>query len=697
MEYPKFWSRLRKIFVLIVILGLPIQVLALTPNDSLFPEQWYLTKIQAPVAWDTETGDSSLIIAVLDTGIDVDHPDFAKHVWQNSKEIAGNGKDDDGNGYVDDVNGWDFVSNDNNPSVDLSLTTDPDAVSHGTLVAGLIAAETNNGSGYAGVLWEAKIMTLRMLDEVGVGNEPDAAAAIDYAVENGAKVINMSFAGDNASLILTSAVKRAYEAGVVIVAALGNNAQNVNNIPVYPACLTGQSTDWVIGVTSTDDGDNGSDFSNYGVECADLSAPGEDIFGLGYQDITQGFADPYSGPWSGTSTASPLVAGAVGLLLIQYPDLTPDEVAIILKLSVDPIRSAPGGVGSFGVGRLNIARALEIGSAYSDGISVAEPEETENVEPAEPENEAIDKTISPDKSNEYYSFVALGAPFGARPDIQVVRADGTPYATFTAYTTNFTGGVHVELADFDGDAIPEVVASAGETGGPHIRIFKPFGAMVYEWFAYEKSSTHGVNIAVGDVNGDSTLEIVSAVGAGVSNDIVIWTERGQELSRFTVDGFAPQAPLAIEVADVDDDWDAEFVVWATSGEPRIAIYDNNGSLITSFLGDPVTTQGLGVTIGDVDLDDRDEIIVAVPTASGATIRAYNKIGALIRSFSIADGALSRGVEIQASDIDIDGEIDLTIAPRLTAGEIRVFSSSGNEIIIVGQKLITDNGAFLGAW
>lgn len=657
------------------------------PNDPFFNEQWYLERIAAPEAWETSKGSEDLVIAVLDTGIDLDHPDLKDRLWRNGGEIANNGLDDDDNGYVDDVQGWDFVTNDNSPAVDLRLVTDPDAASHGTLVAGLIAAETDNNAGFAGVTWEGQLMPLRMLDETGVGGEQDAAAAIDYAVENGAQVINMSFAGDNAGTLLKAAAQRAYNAGVVIVAALGNGANNVNVTPVYPACITLNGLDGIIGVTGVDQADNGSEFSNYGDDCADLAAPGEDILGLGYFDIEEGFANPYSGPWAGTSTAAPLVTGAVGILLSAYPDLTPDDIATILKLAVDPIRSAVGMTGSYGVGRLNIARALEMAAGFS-GAEPGTPPEDEK--PAVPDE-------GQEFPNDHYSFVALGAPAGERPDVRVYRADGIEYATFTAYTLNFSGGVRTALADFDFDGIPEVVTAAGETGGPHIRVFKPFGAVISEFFAYSKDSSHGVNIAVGDIDADGVQEIVTSVGQGVSNDVVIWSQAGLEQARFTVEGFAPNAPLSVAVADVDDDWEGEIIVWSTVGDSRVAIYQHNGQLLNSFLADPQPKTGMDISTGDFNADFRQEILVSLPTSDGAIFRLYNSIGAFVNGFNLLQPSLTKGAEVVVTDIDIDDVPDVVIAPRGAAGEVRVLDQNGVTKSVVGSGLVGPRGAYLGAW
>lgn len=340
-------------------------VFAKTPDDPFFDEQWYLSQISAPDAWNTTTGSSSVTIAVLDAGFDMDHPDLVDQYFINPGEIAGNGKDDDKNGYIDDVSGWDFIGEDSDPSPQTGSASDAEAAEHGSLVAGLIDAQGDNSEGVAGVVWKAKILPLRVLDETGAGASDAASDAIDYAVAMGADVINMSFAGDAGDVTFRRAIERAYEAGVVVVAAMGNDGVNTSSHPVYPACFEATNEDWVIGVGATNEEDYRSLFSNYG-DCTDLSAPGENIYGVSYQDNSGNFDESYLGGWDGTSMAAPLVAGAAALLKSAYPELSPKDVRNILKLSVDPVHVKNTNMSDkVGAGRLNVDRALEYAASFA--------------------------------------------------------------------------------------------------------------------------------------------------------------------------------------------------------------------------------------------------------------------------------------------------------------------------------------------
>ncbi len=342
---------------------LVVPAFAAIPTDTLFDSQWYLKKIHAPEAWDMTTGSASVIVALLDTGFDMTHPDLTGNLWVNEKEIPGNNIDDDQNGFIDDVNGYDFVDHDANPEPDPSKKFDEAAMSHGSVVAGIVGAVGNNEIGIAGINWKIRMMNVRILDNEGVGNSTTAGDGIAYAVKQGAKVINMSFTGFDHDPALQTAIKKAYDAGVVIVAAVGNTKEggiSVDEKPIYPACFGTQGLeDWVLGAAATNEMDQKALFSNYGL-CVDISAPGDNMISTVYQNdawpaFKKGF---YQEGWSGTSMAAPVISGAAALLFSKYPHLTPKDVRTVLRLSVDPVFENGEAKGKMGAGRVNIASAL---------------------------------------------------------------------------------------------------------------------------------------------------------------------------------------------------------------------------------------------------------------------------------------------------------------------------------------------------
>ena len=361
---------MRYFFVIFFCISFAFPAFALTPNDFYFSQQWYLKKMELENAWNINTGSTDVVVAVLDTGFDMDHPDLIGNVWVNGDETASDGIDNDNNGYIDDMNGYDFVENDAIPLPTFDVPYDDSAVPHGTVIAGIIGAVGNNAKGIVGINWHVRMMNVRILDNNGIGGSVVAREAIRYAVANGADVINLSFTGFEVDPSFKDSLQEAYEAGVVIVAAVGNTKDggiNIDDKPIYPACHgEGGNADWVIGVAASDENDMKSDFSNYGALCTDISAPGENIFSTTYQDDNQrDFAiGYYENGWAGTSMAVPMVAGAAALLKSSYPSLGPSDIETILRLSASPVISTGDSAGKVGTGRLNVAQALAIAPSF---------------------------------------------------------------------------------------------------------------------------------------------------------------------------------------------------------------------------------------------------------------------------------------------------------------------------------------------
>ncbi|MEG5039988.1 MULTISPECIES: S8 family serine peptidase [unclassified Microcoleus] len=279
--------------------------------------KWAVDVINAPEVWNQNITGNGIVVAVVDTGVDYTHPDLDGNIWQNTDEIAGNGIDDDRNGYIDDIRGWDFVSGDNNP-MDLNLD------GHGTHVAGAIAAERND-FGITGVAPNAKIMPVRVLPAVGGGSWNNIAAGIRYAADNGANVINLSIVGDEVvpSNVVNNAIQYANNKGSVVFMAAGNSGDIQ---PVYPA----RNADRLgIAVGSIDINGRMADTSNRGGSTAldYVVAPGVDIYST----------TPYStyDTLTGTSMATPQVAGVAALVLNANPTLTPAQVENILTTTAN--------------------------------------------------------------------------------------------------------------------------------------------------------------------------------------------------------------------------------------------------------------------------------------------------------------------------------------------------------------------------
>jgi subtilisin family serine protease len=293
---------------------------AVFPNDPDWAEQWSLRKMGVTSAWEVVTGTPDIVIAVLDTGVHLAHEDLNGQIWTNPDEIPGNRLDDDGNGKIDDVYGWHFFHRWTGsgfiPDEDADVWDDN---GHGTHVSGIAAAATNNGIGVAGIAWQARLMPVKVLDMYGTGWYSDIAAGIIYAVDNGARIVNLSLGGEGASATLCAAVEYAYNRNALVVAAAGNTGGAV----VYPAACA-----HALAVAATDEADARASFSNHGPEL-DVAAPGVDIYSTWCrQDVYLGTCmGSYYFTKSGTSMATPHVSGLAALVWSHWPEWTNEQVA----------------------------------------------------------------------------------------------------------------------------------------------------------------------------------------------------------------------------------------------------------------------------------------------------------------------------------------------------------------------------------
>ena len=343
----------------------------LIPNDPGYADQaGYWDLVGAPDAWEFTTGSRSVVVAMLDGAVDLDHPDLAANIWTNPGEIPDNGIDDDGNGFVDDLHGYDFVgafpgsgggrlgedgdpdAKPGDPALGDGLDQDGDgkvdgAVGHGTLVAGILAAVGNNGLGAAGAAWQLSVMPLRITDPEGNGFFSSFVRGLEYAVANDADIVNISLASPFLPESARLAVETALDAGLIIVVAAGNGGLNVD----FPAAIPGVVAVGTHG--ALDDPDARALFSprNAGV---DFVAPGIDVYSTDVAPLT---GAPTYGVGTGTSFSAPFVTGAIALILATSPTATPaDVLALLQEGAVDlPDADAPNWDGA---GRVHLGRTL---------------------------------------------------------------------------------------------------------------------------------------------------------------------------------------------------------------------------------------------------------------------------------------------------------------------------------------------------
>ncbi len=332
-------------------------------TDPMLANEWGINQIGAPSAWTRSGSGAGIIVAVTDTGVDYNHQDLIANMWRNPGEVDGDGIDNDGNGYVDDIVGWDFAVNDNKPydmTVDLfSLMFGGGNPGHGTHVAGVIAAKLGNGVGIAGVAPNAQIMALRFITEKGQGTTESAIQAIDYAVANGARIINASWGGEKGTeddSALVEAIERAERAGVIFCAAAGNGRANAAGTaaegfdndndakPMVPATLGIAN---IVSVAAIDVNEQLGVFSNWGARSVQLGAPGVKILstvpGDRYQDtvIDLGFLG-ITAHWDGTSMATPHVAGALALAWSDNPNMDYQQVINSVLGATKPVSALQG-------------------------------------------------------------------------------------------------------------------------------------------------------------------------------------------------------------------------------------------------------------------------------------------------------------------------------------------------------------------
>lgn len=381
------------------------------PNDPHYTSgaQYSLNKISAPAVWAQDIDCSNVVIAAIDSGFDMDHPDLVGNIWTNPGEIPDNGKDDDGNGYIDDVHGWDFFDDDNDPD---------DEYFHGTHVAGILSAVTDNSEGVASLARNVKIVPLKIFNEKGKTNTDHVYEALQYVKKMGFTIVNNSYGSKSKSDLLYGAMKDYPDA--LFLAASGNSTEDNDSAPMYPASYGLPN---IISVASTDIYDNLSDFTNYGAQSVNIAAPGSDI-------VSTYIGGIYASV-SGTSMACPLVASAAAVIKAVYPDLTPTEIIERLEDSADKLDSLDGKIKTGA--RLNAYRAV-----MGDATPIPSPTQSPSPTP----------THSPIPTS---SPTPVPSPTPTADPSQELIVD--PDNSVTVSRVENTVGIELDIPDADDDEI----------------------------------------------------------------------------------------------------------------------------------------------------------------------------------------------------------------------------------------------------
>lgn len=645
---------------------------ATIPNDPYYYNQWYLSKIRADAAWAKINSSPDITIAVVDAGIDIDHPDLQDNIWINNNEIDENGLDDDRNGFIDDRNGWDFLNNKPDPRPNFLNTWTESGISHGTMVAGIIAAVGNNGQGISGVTWRAKIMPLKVLNEEGEGRLNDVIRAIDYAVNNGADIINLSFVSFDYSDGLQAAIRRAYQSGVLVVAAAGNEQSaglgyDTDKTPIYPACYDGDNGEnMVLGVAATDALDQKAKFSSYGIKCVDITAPGVSFFST----ITRGGSlddagAEYDGFWSGTSMAAPLVSGTIALMEEINPDISRQEIIDTLFNSADSInRLNVNYLGQLGHGRINVARAVEMAAeklySRSSYLLIAPPKGNNKLLIVDKKGSIF--KILPNQGNNRVTILGgdvngdgqeeiIVAPLaGQEPVVKIYNISGKLLKQFLAYDKTFRGGLSLALGDVDGDGSEDIVVLPLSGAGSQLKVFNYQGQLKKQFLVDKKNYYGGFSVAAGDIDGSGQAEIVVAYGAGAKAALKIYNYQGKLQGQFYPYGANFRGGLKVAIGNIDGRNNhnrQEIIVAPGAGSvPTVKVFDNHARLKLKFDAYGSTWRGgFSVAAGDLNNDGRDEIITGALAGAAPHVRVFDGKGNIMESFYAYDEKFSGGTNV----------------------------------------------------
>ena len=665
-------------FIFCLFLAQPV-LASLRPNDAFYGNQWYLAKIKADNAWDKINKSPDIVVAVIDSGIQIDHPDLVNNIWINRGEIQGNNIDDDNNGFIDDFNGWNFITNTPDPSPNLNNSWTEAGISHGTVVSGIIAAQGNNRKGVAGVTWQTQIMPLKVLNDRGEGRTSNVIRAIDYAVNNGADIINLSFVSFTYSQAMQEAIARANQAGAIIVAAAGNEQSagqgyDVDETPIYPACYDGQliGENMVIGVAATDAMDQKTAFSSYGTHCVDMVAPGISFFNT----VTMG-TDPYNpnkaydGYWSGTSMAAPLVTGTLALIEQANPALSRREVINILFASTDNVSFLNADyLGQLGNGRVNVDRAVSMAKKrlYSQvGRLLIIPGGNEPVRITAANGDLVREIllteklkkgniISGDVTGDGQEDIIVGAAPGEKPEVSVLDIYGKLIKSFPVYDDNFRGGVKVALIDLDNDNRSEIIVAPASGKGSEIKIYDYNGRLKKSFWADSRNFNGGFSLSVGDIDGKGNQQIVLGFGPGNEPQVRIFNSAGKLIGVFLAYEKDFKGGVNVVVGNIDgrkDHGKGEIVVSPGIGRSSmIKIFDNHAVLKRQFYAyDKDWQGGVHLAVDDLNNDGINEIALSTYPGTPSYIRLFSGKGILTELFYAVDKDFSEGANVDIIKIN----------------------------------------------
>ncbi len=623
------------------------------PNDPDLKLQTYLKQVQADSAWTWAREAEDVIIAIVDTGVQLDHPDLKSNFWINEDEINDNEIDDDFNGYTDDIYGWDFVNNTADNNVKIGSGYQKYAVNHATVVAGIAAGVANNGQGIAGIAWKAKIMSLRAIDSQGQGNTYNVARAIDYAVKNGADVINLSFVGSKSDPILGGSIQRAYQAGVAVVAAAGNEISfgiDLDKQIRYPICYDFDKN-MVLGVGSVDANNKISNFSNFSKNCIDIMAPGENFYSTQvYQPGLRDFKNAYGDSWSGTSFAAPLISGTIALIKKIDPNFTIEEIYRLIKENASDIsfknfaKREKIGAGLLNINetllaarRLKKTRSMSLITIPTKGINP-------DIKFFDQKTGQIDlKNLDKDYYNYAYQIASGDLNDDNQQEIIISKTNwqGTKINIYNkelelinSFDLDFKTVISLEVGDIYNNKREKIIIGAPANTEPRVYIYDSKGKLLHNFLVYDEKFKGGVSVTIGDVDGDHRNEIITAPAGNGGPHIRIFDKNGGLKAQFFAGNKNFRGGLNIEAGNLNKDRKEEIVISPkNNSSPYILIYDLNGKLLSNFLAYTKSFQKeVSIEIADINSDYKNEIITSAGAGGGPHVRIFDLQGNLIKQF-----------------------------------------------------------------
>lgn len=626
-------------------------VFARVSNDP-FMRQWSYEDTGVYRAWDFTTGSRGVVVAVIDDGFDSLHPDLAGNLWINRNEIPGNGLDDDKNGYADDVYGWNFVDNTNDPRPDpsgLSETElDEGIIHHGTVVAGIIGAVGNNELDGVGINWNVQLMNLKAVGNQGSGALEPLREAIYYAVDNGANIINISMVGGE-DVGFSDALEYAYNHDVLVISAAGNARSDLNITPFYPVCSdAGKPQEETLGVTAIGEDHHLASFSNAGSMCVDITAPGVDIASTVRFSPTNNLNERYKDGWDGTSFATPFVSGASALIKSIQPSWTPTQIytALLSTTHHTPGQDETVYANLFGAGLLQIDKAVEY--AFTRGGSV------------QPETNSSSTTSSP-------IFLVVDTEKGT-----VESRDGSNVLVESPQKISALKGADDVVAFREGSEWHYTVTKKNDTNSRNISIYNGQWNGLSSW---NVSSVVPLDITVGDITGDSKMEIVAAPKGDSSVLFTVFNLSGSVLSTRSSIGLHNGASVDVSLNSKTQKKD--IIVVYREGQTTFLerISGSMASLMKKVISE--FKSSVSVSVGDIDGNKEDEYIIMAGTGDLPRTDWYKSDGTLLRRVLVYDSPDRGGIRGYIFDAQKDGTQKLLIIPRFMGTTARVFASTGS--------------------